>query len=220
MRGIGDACRALEAPIIGGNVSLYNEGPEGPIYPTPVVGMVGRLPDAAAAGRLGFARDGDAIAVCGPFDPRLPGSELAKLRGEALPDGLPAVDLDRLARAAAAVRAAVRGGAVASAHDVAEGGLAVAVAESCLAGGIGARVDLGAAAGDPLARLFGEGPGGYVISGERAALEALASDDLAVVVCGEVGGDRITVACSGGGIDVALADARSAWADGLAGAFD
>ena len=68
VRGIGDACRALEAPIVGGNVSLYNEGASaGPIYPTPVIGMVGRLPDAERAGRLGFAQEGDAIAIAGHF---------------------------------------------------------------------------------------------------------------------------------------------------------
>jgi phosphoribosylformylglycinamidine synthase len=66
VRGIADACRALDAPIVGGNVSLYNEGASaGPIYPTPVIGMVGELPDPAKAGRLGFARDGDAWGLAG-----------------------------------------------------------------------------------------------------------------------------------------------------------
>ncbi|HEX8714966.1 MAG TPA: phosphoribosylformylglycinamidine synthase subunit PurL, partial [Solirubrobacteraceae bacterium] len=65
VRGLGDACRALQAPIVGGNVSLYNEGASGPIYPTPVIGIVGSLPDARAAGRLGFAADGQRIALVG-----------------------------------------------------------------------------------------------------------------------------------------------------------
>jgi phosphoribosylformylglycinamidine synthase II len=69
VRGMADACRALDVPVVGGNVSLYNEGPEGPIYPTPVVGMVGRMPEAARAGRLGFAVEGDAIAFAGSFNP-------------------------------------------------------------------------------------------------------------------------------------------------------
>src|SRR4051794_9230224 len=94
VRGLGDACRALDVPVTGGNVSLYNESATGPIYPTPVVGMVGRLPDARRAGRLGFAREGDAIALAGwDAAPSLAGGELAKLWGEPLPDGLPAVDL-------------------------------------------------------------------------------------------------------------------------------
>ena len=112
VRGLGDACRALEAPIVGGNVSLYNEGATaGPIYPTPVVGMVGRLPDVRRAGRLGFARTGDAVALVGPFVPSLAASELAKLRGEPLPDGLPELALDAVVEAQAAVREAVRAGA-------------------------------------------------------------------------------------------------------------
>ena len=94
MRGLGDACRALDAPIVGGNVSLYNETSSGPIYPTPVIGMVGRLPDAHRAGRLGFAHEDDAIALVGPFAPALAASELDKLHGSPLPDGLPEIDME------------------------------------------------------------------------------------------------------------------------------
>ena len=96
--GLGDACRALGVPVVGGNVSLYNEGGGGPIYPTPVVGMVGELPDAARAGRLGFAQPGDAVALIAAsgWAPSLAGSELAKLRGEAPEGELPAADLGEL----------------------------------------------------------------------------------------------------------------------------
>ena len=67
--GLADACEALGVPVVGGNVSLYNEGPDGPIYPTPVVGMVGELPDPARTAGSAFARDGDAIGLVGPFSP-------------------------------------------------------------------------------------------------------------------------------------------------------
>src|SRR5512132_1488560 len=120
VRGLGDACRALDVPVTGGNVSLYNESapPGGPIYPTPVIGMVGRLPDARHAGRLGFARAGDAIALAGwDAAPSLAASELAKLWGEPLPDGLPAVDLTRARAVLEAVRDAVRAGTLSSCHD-------------------------------------------------------------------------------------------------------
>ena len=80
--GLADACEALGVPVVGGNVSLYNEGPDGPIYPTPVVGMVGELPDPARVAGSAFVREGDAIALLGPFAPTLAGSELAKQRGE------------------------------------------------------------------------------------------------------------------------------------------
>src|SRR5437763_2397677 len=137
--GLGDACRALGVPVVGGNVSLYNEGPEGPIYPTPIVGMVGWLPDPAAAPGAGFARERDHIVLVGAFEPSLFGSELEKLSG-ALAASLPPVDLPRHAAALAAVREAVRAGAFLSIHDVAEGGLGVARAECCIAGGGGARI--------------------------------------------------------------------------------
>ena len=206
VRGLGAACRALDAPIVGGNVSLYNEGAAGPIYPTPVVGMVGRLPDARRAGRLGFGQDGDAIGVVGPFAPSLGASELAKLRGEPLPEGLDPIDLPAVRAAQEAVREAVRAGALSSAHDVAEGGLLVAVAECCLAGGRGATLDLGPAAGDdPLVSLFGEGPGGFVVSGPRAAL-----DDLGALVVGTVGGDALSVTAGGAALSVDLGELRTA----------
>ena len=79
-QALADACRAIGVPVVGGNVSLYNETDLGPIYPTPVVGMVGELP--TAEGLPGIAiRDGDAIALAGPFSPALAGTELALRRG-------------------------------------------------------------------------------------------------------------------------------------------
>jgi phosphoribosylformylglycinamidine synthase subunit PurL len=182
VRGLGDACRALQAPIVGGNVSLYNETSSGPIYPTPVVGMVGRLPDAHRAGRLGFARAGDTIALVGPFVPSPAASELSKLRGSALPDELPEIDIAAVRSAQFAVRGTVREGGLSSAHDIAEGGLAVALAECCLAGGLGAEVRLDPLAGegggdddgDELMRLlFGEAPGGFIVSGIATGVRAL-----------------------------------------------
>ncbi|MBA2349711.1 MAG: phosphoribosylformylglycinamidine synthase subunit PurL [Solirubrobacterales bacterium] len=195
VRGLGDACRALEAPIVGGNVSLYNQGVDGPIYPTPVVGMVGALPSAEAAGRMGFAHEGDAIALVGwNKTPSLEGSELAKLRGEPLPDGLPGYDLDHEVRVLDVVREAVRSGAVTSAHDIAEGGLLVAIAECCLAGEIGADMDaISADLGFVL--HFGERRGGFVLSGPRDVLAAL---DVPLDLFGTVGGDVLRVGDPGG----------------------
>ena len=174
VRGLGDACRALEAPIVGGNVSLYNEGADGPIYPTPVVGMVGILPDAARAGRLGFAHDGDAIALVGWDADAVAGRRRA---GQAARRGAArraAGDRHRRTSRATldAIREAVRAGELTSAHDIAEGGFLVAVAESALAGGLGAALDLGDAE-DVWTTLFGERSGGFVVSGPREALERL-----------------------------------------------
>ena len=197
VRGLGDACRALQAPIVGGNVSLYNEGATGPIYPTPVIGMVGRMPDARAAGRLGFGRAGDEIALVGPFAPSLAASELAKLRGQALPDGLARVDVAAVHAAQVAVREAVRAGALSSAHDIAEGGLAIALAECCLAGGVGARVELGDLSGRAAEALFGEAPGGFVVSASADALSEL-ERSAPVHRLGTVGGDSLQLSMAGG----------------------
>jgi phosphoribosylformylglycinamidine synthase subunit PurL len=230
VRGLGEACRKLEAPIVGGNVSLYNESPPthtsaGPIYPTPVIGMVGKLPDARRAGRLGFAREGDTIAIVGPFQPSLEASELAKLWGWGLPEGLPPIDIGAVAAAQAAVREAVRAGTLTSAHDIAEGGLAVALAECCLAGEHGANVCveadlLGAASPGATGReldwsgisavtaatLFGEGSGGFVVSGDSAALQAL-SHQTTVKPIGTVGGRSLIVEAH---IDLSLSELEEA----------
>ncbi|MGX6447211.1 phosphoribosylformylglycinamidine synthase subunit PurL [Patulibacter sp. S7RM1-6] len=212
VRGLGDACRATGAPVVGGNVSLYNEGTTGPIYPTPVVGMVGKVEDVTRAAPLGFAADGDVVALVGRFAPQLDLSELAKLEGRALPDGLPAWDLPATAEGIAVVREAVRSGALTSCHDVAEGGLATAVAESALAGGIGATLDLQPFVpgdDDGRASLFGEGPGGFVVSGARDAIERL-GERLPLTVLGTVGGSRVAIACGEQRVDAALEELSAA----------
>ncbi len=211
VRGLGDACRALDAPIVGGNVSLYNETSSGPIYPTPVIGMVGRLPDARSAGRLGFARAGETIALVGPFAPSLPASELAKLHGQALPDELGDIDIAAVRSAQFAVRGAMRVGGLSSAHDIAEGGLAVALAECCLAGGLGAEVRLDGDGGggedlaDPLRLLFGEGPGGFLVSGTPSGVRSLGRRTR-VRTIGVVGGDALTIALADTTVSATLSE--------------
>jgi phosphoribosylformylglycinamidine synthase len=200
VEGIAEACDALGVPIVGGNVSLYNESPDGPIYPTPVIGMVGKLPDATRAGRLGFRQAGDVIAVVGEFEPSLNGSELAKLRGAEPHGPLPHTESRLVRDAQAAVRMGVRNEALHNAHDIAEGGLAVALAECCLAGDLGARVEL-----PEDFELFGEAPGrAFVVSGPPGAV--------AGTVIGEVGGGALQIA---GRLNVPLSELRAARDAGL-----
>ncbi len=208
IEGLAEACEALGVPVVGGNVSLYNEGPDGPIYPTPVVAMVGELPDPAQTAPSSFAAAGDAIALLGPFAPTLHGSELAKQRGE-LDAGLPEPDLAAVTAACRIVRDAVRAGALASAHDVSDGGLACALAEAAIGGGLGLRVDLQdlrERGCSPEEALFGEGAGGFLLSGERATLEGLGAR-----VIGSVGGTKIEIAAGDRSLVVGLADAAEAW---------
>jgi phosphoribosylformylglycinamidine synthase II len=194
---IAGACTALDVPVVGGNVSLYNEAPSGPIYPTPVIGMVGRLPDPARAGRLGFTGDGDAIALVGDFTPAHVGSELAKLRGEPLAGPLPVIDARAARDAHDWVRAAVRAGILSSAHDIAEGGLAVALAECCVAGEIGARIVMPEGI-EPFAEALGRA---FVVSGPADRLAPWP-------LIGTVGGDALTLDGLLNTAVSALADAR------------
>jgi phosphoribosylformylglycinamidine synthase len=186
VEGMRDACLALGVPVVGGNVSLYNEGGGGPIYPTPIVGMVGKLPDPERAPGAGFVEEGHAVALLGPFSPALEASELEKLRGR-LAQGLPELDLAEHAAALEALREAVRGAGLASVHDVSDGGLAAALAECCIEGGLGARVELPAIDEEA---LFGEGPGGVVVSGPPEAVRALSGARL----IGEVTGHMLEIA--------------------------
>jgi phosphoribosylformylglycinamidine synthase len=223
--GLADACLALKVPVVGGNVSLYNETEHGPIYPTPVIGMVGELPDPARAPGLA-TRDGDRLLLVGPFSPSLAGSELAKLRGE-LDSGLPQPDIQAVAAALALVRELVRDGVPSAAHDISDGGLACALAEMAIAGGIGFDVDL-----DPLVELrggsgetclFGEGPGGIVLAaGAEEAGQIVSGAESAGVEAVEIGtatGDRLSIAAAERDVSVALADAERAWRS-LHDAFD
>jgi phosphoribosylformylglycinamidine synthase subunit PurL len=203
--------------VVGGNVSLYNETEEGPIYPTPIVGLVGELPAAELAVGLDL-RDGDEIVLVGPFAPSLAGSELAKLRGE-LGMGLPRNAIGPVAESLELVRELVRDGAARAAHDISDGGLACAIGEMAIAGGVGARIDL-----DPLidlrgcageTALFGEGPGGILFAMAAEELDALneraARTGVDVLRLGQVGGERLEIAAAERDVSVPLAQAEDAW---------
>jgi phosphoribosylformylglycinamidine synthase subunit PurL len=199
--GLAHACDALGIPVIGGNVSLYNEAPSGPIYPTPVIGMVGALPDPARVAGLAFAAEGDAIALVGSFAPGPAGSELAKLQGRPIAGPLPELDEAAAIAAHQQVRGLVRSGAVRSAHDIAEGGIAVALAECCVAHRIGARVTL-----PPGLDPFGEALGrAFLVSAPAEALAGLP-------LIGVVGGDALVLE---GVLEVAVSEVAAALSRGV-----
>jgi len=216
-RGLADACLAMEIPVVGGNVSLYNETDSGPIYPTPVIGMVGELPDPGKVPDIAPAA-GDSLALVGPFAPSLAGSALAKLRGE-LAAGLAGTPIADVRRAIELVRRALREGGITAAHDVSDGGIACALAECAIAAGLGIRADL-----DPLVELrgasgetalFGEGPGGFVVAGSDRALSDLAGEGdergVAVLRIGHVSGEEIELVAAEAGARIDVAGAEEAW---------
>jgi phosphoribosylformylglycinamidine synthase len=168
VRGIAEACRALNTPVTGGNVSLYNENPTGAVYPTPTIGMVGVAESVDHVTPAMFTAAGDAIVLLGAPTDELGGSEyLARIHG-VVGGAPPRCDLEGERKLIDALLAAIENAHVHSAHDVSDGGFAVALAESCMANRdaqLGASVDLSAFAGIPArALLFGEGQGRVIVS--------------------------------------------------------
>ena len=217
--GIAAACRALGLPVVSGNVSLYNESEsDGAIDPTPVIGMVGLLPDRARRLTAGFAADGDFILLVGRPCANLGGSEyLSVVHGE-VSGPAPALDLAAELAAHELVLDAAAAGLLRSAHDVSDGGLLVALAECCLLGGRGARC--GPLQPGPGGRLdavfFGESQGRFVVSApprSTPALQQLARDhhvDLALL--GLTGGDAVVF---DGQVHAPLPGLRTAWEEAL-----
>ena len=175
-RGISDACRALNTPVTGGNVSLYNEikkddGTLQPIHPTPVIGMVGGVDDIKTVIGLGWRQPLDVIYLLGvaPSDAEavslgLAGSAYQELKTGSLAGRPPLTDFSMELKVGSLVRDAIAQGLLGSAHDCSDGGLAVALAESCIASGLGIEIDL-VAHGVRLDRvLFAEGGSRVVVS--------------------------------------------------------
>jgi phosphoribosylformylglycinamidine synthase subunit PurL len=193
VRGMGDACRALDTPVTGGNVSFYNETGDSAVYPTPVVGMLGVLDDYRLRLGTGLA-PGAVVYLLGDTFPELGGSEYAEVVLGRVSGRPPALDLHReRALIDLLVEAAARD-VLASAHDCSDGGLAVALAEAAIAGECGFAV---AVPGDLPAHvaLFSESASRVVVSVDPAktgALETLAGDHgVPFARLGETGGPRM-----------------------------
>jgi phosphoribosylformylglycinamidine synthase len=215
--GMAEACRTLGIPVIGGNVSLYNESRGRDIDPTPVVGMLGLIDDLVRRPPGVRLLEGHRLVVSGPaVEPNLAGSRFAADAGLPRLGILPALDLAAVGATAELVRALVTDGLVAGAHDVADGGLGAAVAEMAIGGGVGATL----ARVHSAAELFSESPGRVVL--------CVAPDDLAEVVrrhdeagvgCVRLGlatGDRLVVKDL---LDIALAELTARWRDALPAAL-
>jgi phosphoribosylformylglycinamidine synthase subunit PurL len=160
--GMSEACRTLGTPVIGGNVSLYNETNGTAVYPTPVVGMVGLVENLKHVTTQHFKNAGDLIYLLGDTKDEFGGSELQKLVYGRIFGKSPELDLEVEASYQAQILAAIKYGFVASAHDVAEGGLAVALAESVIGSkGLGAEVEL---EGVVVSALFSESQSRFILS--------------------------------------------------------
>jgi phosphoribosylformylglycinamidine synthase len=198
IEGIAMACRALDLPVVGGNVSFYNETNGQSVLPTPVIGVVGVLDDAGRRATQWFKGAGHRVALLGPDQVSLGGSEYLWARERRLAGALAPLDLQTERRVQAAVRAAVSAQLVTAAHDCAEGGAAVALAEGCVTG----RELVGCVAalpGDGRAdlTLFGEGPSRVVVTVEAARareFEALMAESaIPWRWIGTTGGERLVI---------------------------
>jgi phosphoribosylformylglycinamidine synthase len=209
IRGMGDACRRLDTPVTGGNVSFHNESQQRAVYPTPTIGMLGIIEDLSHVTPAGFVNDGDEIALIGAEGFELGGSELLSLVSGRIVGDAPALDIEAEARLQSALLAAIRAGHIRSAHDCSEGGLAIAVAESAIYSGgraLGAEIDYDR--DDRLASLFSETQSRVVISYSPEKRETLvghfAESGVPFLAIGRVVPGRLTF---NNGIDIDLAEA-------------
>ncbi|GIV19967.1 MAG: phosphoribosylformylglycinamidine synthase subunit PurL [Armatimonadota bacterium] len=166
--GIATACEVLETPVISGNVSFYNETPDGAVFPTPTIGMVGLLEDVSLHCKAGFRQAGDRVVLLIPEGWRDPlqglgGSEYLAVVHDIEAGAPPALDIEAEKRLQACVREAIAQRLLHSAHDCSDGGLAVAMAECCMMGDLGAQVALDTDERTDAA-LFGETASRIVVS--------------------------------------------------------
>ncbi len=217
--GMAEACRVLETPVIGGNVSLYNENAKGAIHPTPVVGMVGLIRDLDHITTQEFKAEGDVVFLVGETKAELGGSEFQAVIHGVTEGRPPACDLETEKRVQRAVLDVIRSGLVASAHDLSDGGLAVALAEACFGRGLGADIDYAIGLRPDIA-LFSESQSRILLSAAPdkadALAERLAAHGVPVQRLGTVGGTRLRVAVNGrAAIDAEVDELRQIWRDAI-----
>jgi phosphoribosylformylglycinamidine synthase len=196
--GMGDACRALNTPVTGGNVSLYNENPKGAIFPTPVIGMLGLIEDVENHTMTPqFKNEGDVIYYLGADRKGLGGSEYIKTVHGLTTGDAPHLDLELEVKLQQAVLNLIHNKTVNAAHDVSDGGLSITLAEMAIHSGMGADVSLDKLSGELYEILFSEAQSGIVVtvSKERVAdLEKTMSESgIPFHVLGTVSGDSLTI---------------------------
>src|SRR5689334_19838573 len=198
LKGIGEACRALDFPVVSGNVSLYNETNGRAILPTPSIGGVGVLDDFTKSATLAFKAAGEAILLIGDTQGWLGQSVYLRDicgREEGAP---PPVDLAAEKRNGDVVRGMIHAGTATAAHDVSDGGLLIALTEMAMASGLGAELSAAPAAIVPHAYWFGEDQARYIVTvrAEDAGrvLAKMRGADVACVRIGTTGGDALSIA--------------------------
>jgi phosphoribosylformylglycinamidine synthase len=224
VRGIADACRTLEIPVVSGNVSFYNETDGRAIPPTPTVGMVGLLEDVGKHVRMPFRREGDRIALLGQTRDELGGSEFLRVIRARDEGPCPNLDLAAEKRLIGLLVSLADSGRLASAHDVSDGGLAVALAECAMLAGIGVEAALDAES-RLSALLFGETTARALVSFREEEEPEVrgAAEKLGVPyrVLGRVSGDRLRLSAGSRTlIDENVASLEEIWSGSFAHAME
>ncbi|MGF7047580.1 phosphoribosylformylglycinamidine synthase [Paenibacillus sp. DS2015] len=218
--GLAEACRELNTPVIGGNVSLYNENASGAIYPTPVIGMVGLVHDLDHITTQDFKQEGDIIVLLGDTMAELGGSEFQTVLHGVAEGRPPALDLNVEKKLLSAVLGAIQGGLVQSAHDLSEGGLAVALAESCISGGVGAKVSVDTELRADVA-MFSESQSRILLSATEEKAEQLISFiqgfGVPVVKLGTVAGSKLEININKGtsAVNESVEALKQVWKDAI-----
>src|SRR5690625_3126024 len=185
--GISEACSVLEVPVISGNVSMYNQSYGEPIFPTPIIGIVGLFESLDHITPNAFQEAGDVIYVIGKAEAEFGGTELQNILDGEYKGKAPQIDLDIEKERQANVLQAIKAGLLVSAEDIAEGGLAVALAEKAIRGNVGVDVTL---QGNPTVELFSETQSRYVVSVKSEDAEAFENIGLEVMKIGTVTADE------------------------------
>jgi len=197
VKGMGEACRKFDTPVTGGNVSFYNQGPEGPVFPTPTIGMVGLVEDLSKKMTLNFKEEGDVIYLLGEIKNDIASSQyLSKICGvENSP--APYFDLEKEYQLQQTITSLIKNSAIQSAHDVAEGGLFTALLESGFHQQLGFAIN---ATGNDVRKdafLFGEGQSRVIITAKNENIaafeESLRQSGISFTALGTVTDGEITI---------------------------
>jgi phosphoribosylformylglycinamidine synthase II len=212
VRGIGEVCSALCLPIPSGNVSFYNETPQGSVLPTPTVMGVGIVEDITKCVTADLKASGNPLYLVGESRGEMGGSALFRLfggKGGIVPD----VDVNDLRRSIDGLLSSMERGVIRACHDCSDGGLAVALAEMCIAGGSGASIDLMTMTDIGTERkLFCESNTRWIVEVERAREEEwVESMPVAIRRIGEVGGRSLEIADGDAGLSLSIGEIREAW---------
>lgn len=193
LAGMGDACRALNTPVTGGNVSFYNENPDSAIFPSPIIGMLGLIEDVEKHTMTpALKSEGDVLIYIGADREGLGATEYLKVIHGLTEGDSPVLDIDFEVKLQKSVLSAIQNRLITAAHDISDGGLSITLAEMCIFGQMGATIDLSEIGGNNYETFFSEAQSGIVITTSHSNLDQVLThfqnDEVPAYIIGEAGG--------------------------------